>query len=88
MARIEVRKYGGCERSLKQMKGFNMHGGENGGQVMRWQHVVFVFDVKMGLWCSLLVQGVGCESTQGQNVIFHVETTAFLTCLFPPTLFC
>ena len=48
MARIEVRKYEGCERSLKQMKGFNMHSGENGGQVMRWQHVVFVFLCKNG----------------------------------------
>ncbi|KAL6331988.1 hypothetical protein AAG906_020341 [Vitis piasezkii] len=25
-----VRKYGGCERSLKQMEGLNMYGGENG----------------------------------------------------------
>ena len=33
---------GGCERSLKQMEGLNMYGGENGGLVMRKRVMVVV----------------------------------------------
>ena len=40
---------GGCERSLKQMEGLNMYGGENGGWVMRWQEHLD------GMWCLFFI---------------------------------